>query len=583
MILAMALMDMVGVASIMPFMAVLSDPEIIQRNEYLAMAFSNLGFHRHEDFLFFLGIVVFATLLTSIGIKGLTTWLMLRFTHMRSYTLARRVISAYLGQPYEWYLNRNSAELSKTILAEVNQVVNGSLMPLLQLIAHGAVVFAILSLLIVANPQVALTSVLVLGILYGSIYGVLRRRLTRLGSMRNMANSVRFKTLSEAFSSIKDVKLGGYERVFLNKYDDQAKIFASAQSSAAIAGQLPKYALEAIAFGGVVAVCLFLMRSARGPEEALPMLALYALAGYRMMPALQHTYAQLALLRFSETALDALCEDLSAVENTRTTASGRGELTLRQSIEFDRVCYRYPGSSRKILDEISLGIPARSTVGLVGSTGSGKTTTVDILLGLLTPATGKLLIDGVALSPLNLRTWQSMIGYVPQHIYLTDDTVAANIAFGVDSLGEIDSDALTRVAKAARIYEFIVNELPEGFNTKIGERGVRLSGGQKQRLGIARALFRKPKVLILDEATSALDSVTERSVMDEIYALSNELTIVIIAHRLSTVKRCDRIFLLNSGQCVAQGSYDELLQTNPDFQLMVYANDTDAKPQGNAI
>jgi ATP-binding cassette, subfamily B, bacterial PglK len=422
----------------------------------------------------------------------------------------------------------------------------------------------------------------VFGILYGSIYGLLRKRLTRLGSMRNLANSIRFKTLSEVFSGIKDVKLGGYEQVFLKKYDDQAKIFASAQSSAAIAGQLPKYALEAIAFGGVVAVCLFLMRSARGLEEALPMLALYALAGYRMMPALQHTYAQLALLRFSDKALDALCEDLSAVEKTRTTASARGELTLRQSIEFDRVCYRYPGSTRKILDEVSLRIPARSTVGLVGSTGSGKTTTVDILLGLLLPATGKLLVDGVALSPLNLRTWQSMIGYVPQHIYLTDDTVAANIAFGVDSPGEIDSDALIQAAKAARIYEFIVNELPEGFDTMIGERGVRLSGGQKQRLGIARALFRKPQVLILDEATSALDTVTERSVMDEIYALSTELTIVLIAHRLSTVKHCDRIFLLNAGQCVAQGSYDELLQTNPDFQLMVNANESETKPLGTA-
>ncbi len=574
-ILLMALVDVVGIASIMPFMTVLSEPALIDRNEHFRQVFVALGFQRKEDFLFFLGLVVFGMLVLSIVVKGVTTWAILRFTHLQSYSLARRLVAAYLGQPYEWFLNRNSAELSKAVLAEVQQVVNGSVMPLMQFIAQGAVVVAILALLVMVNPGVAIGTGVVFGALYGVIYWILRKRLSALGLLRNKANSVRFKTLSEVFGGIKDVKLGGYEEVFLKKYDEQAKVFASTQSSAAIAGQMPKFALEAIAFGGVIAICLYLIRSDGGIQGALPMLALYAFAGYRVLPALQQTYAQLALLKFSDKALDTLHRDLRSAESSLPKAAPPLGLEFKEAVEFDKVGYAYPGQAGLAIDSLSLCVPASSTVGLVGSTGSGKTTTVDILLGLLSPSSGSVRVDGVPLDAQRLRAWQGLIGYVPQHIYLTDDTVAANIAFGIQQGGQIDRDAMVQAARAAQIHDFIVNELPKGYETEIGERGVRLSGGQRQRIGIARALYRRPRVLILDEATSALDTITERAVMEEIRKMSGDLTVVHIAHRLSTVRRCDRIYVMKSGACVASGSFDELSLSSEDFRRMVAAGDVE--------
>lgn len=571
MILVMACFDVVGVASIMPFMAVLSNPDVIDRNEYLSMAYRALGFDDRDDFLFFLGVFVFLMLVLSIAFKAFTNWALLRFTHMRAYTLGRRLITAYLHQPYEWYLSRNSAGLSKSILSEVNLVVNGSLVPTLQLLAHGSVVIAILTLLIVVNPAIALGTGLLFGTMYGAIYMVLRKRLTELGRKRNAADTVRFKTLNEVFGGIKDVKLGGHEGVFLRRYDEQAKIFARAQSAAAMASQLPKYALEGLAFGGVLAVCLYLMSTEGRLDQALPMLALYALAGYRLMPALQHTYAQMALLRFSKKALDDLHADLAKSESAVAAVDADHPFQLRESLVFEGVSYQYPEADRRALDGLCMRIPARSTVGLVGGTGSGKTTTVDILLGLLEPQRGKVLIDGEPLTPANLRAWQRLIGYVPQHVYLTDDTIWANIAFGVEDGEAIDRDAVMQAARMAHIHDFIVNELPGGYGTRIGERGIRLSGGQRQRLGIARALYRRPRLLVLDEATSALDNVTERAVMEQIYSLGRDMTIILIAHRLSTIEHCDSIFFIGNGECLADGSYSELLERSPEFREMVNA------------
>lgn len=574
-ILLMALVDVVGIASIMPFMTVLSDPGLIDRNEYLQEAFRYFRFGSSEDFLFALGILVFCVLVLSIAIKGLTTWLILRFTHLQGYSLARRLVSAYLGQPYEWFLNRNSAELSKAVLAEVRQVVSGSVLPLMQLVAQGSTIVAILVLLLVVNPVVALGTGAAFSVLYGLIYWVVRDRIAQLGADRNQAELVRYRTLSEVFGGIKDVKLGGYEHVFLKKYDAQARIFAESQSTAAIAGQLPKYFLEMLAFGGVIAVCLYLIRSDGGVQGAFPLLVMYAFAGYRVLPALQLAYAQLTQVRFSAAALDELHHDLRSVERSLPAKVADADIEFKESILLDGVSYAYPGQAGFALRSLTLHIPARSTVGLVGSTGSGKTTTVDILLGLLAPTAGTVRIDGVVLDPQRLRSWQGLIGYVPQQIYLTDDSVAANIAFGIQEGGRIDRDAMIRAAKAAHIHDFIANELPGGYETRIGERGVRLSGGQRQRIGIARALYRRPRILVLDEATSALDTITERAVMEEIRRIGEELTVVHIAHRLSTVRRCDQIYVMKSGACVASGSFDDLSLHSSEFRRMVAAGDVE--------
>ncbi len=566
-ILVMAVLDVIGVASVMPFMAVLANPDTVETNKYLSAAYTRFGLADKEQFLFFLGLMVFVALVAAIVFKALTTWALLRYTHMREYSLGVRLVAGYLRQPYEWFLSRHSADLSKSVLSEVQEVVNGALIPLMQLLAQGAVVIALLMLLILADPLLALYIGVGLGVGYGGLYMLLRRRLARLGKEREKANRSRFEILSEAFGGIKELKLAGLEEVLIRRYTQPAKQCAKSITAAQLAKQLPRYALEIIAFGGMLLVVLYLMRTRGSFEGALPLIALYAFGSYRLMPALQQVYAHMATLRFAEPALNNLYADLVHIAPAQSGESILAPLSVEKSIALRGVTYAYPNSQVAAVHNLSLEIPARATVGLVGSTGSGKTTTVDIILGLLSPYSGRLEIDGVPIGPDNLRAWQRNLGYVPQNIYLAADTVAGNIAFGIPC-EKIDLSAVERAARIANLHDFVVNDMPQGYNTQVGERGVCLSGGQRQRVGIARALYHKPQVLVLDEATSALDNLTEQSVMEAVHNLSHEVTIILIAHRLSTVRECDCIYFLEKGQLAGQGTFDKLMKDNPHFRRM---------------
>jgi ATP-binding cassette, subfamily B, bacterial PglK len=330
---------------------------------------------------------------------------------------------------------------------------------------------------------------------------------------------------------------------------------------------VPRFALEAIAFGGMLLLILYLMARSGSFAGALPIIALYAFAGYRLMPALQQIYDAFTQLRFAGPALDALHQDLSSLQAADAQHGPLSPLLLTQAIELNQVSYRYPNAPHPALKGIDLTIPAHSTVGFVGATGSGKTTMVDVILGLLEPQEGHLSVDGLPITAAKRRQWQRAIGYVPQHIYLADDSVAANIAFGVNPK-DIDPQAVERAAKIANLHEFVVNDLPQSYATTVGERGVRLSGGQRQRIGIARALYHNPQVLILDEATSALDNLTEQAVMEAVNNLGHDITIILIAHRLSTVRQCDQIYLLERGEVKAGGTYEELAASNQQFKAM---------------
>lgn len=297
---------------------------------------------------------------------------------------------------------------------------------------------------------------------------------------------------------------------------------------------------------------------------AVPTIALYVFAGYRLMPAMQELYHSFTQLRFGRPALDALYDDCLSLDPFDLNQE-QEVLSFDKNITLNNIYYNYPQASRTALKNITLNIPACTKVGLVGATGSGKTTTIDIILGLLHAQKGTLEIDGKIITKNNSRTWQRLIGYVPQQIYLSDDTVAANIAFGID-LKSIDQKAVERAAKIANLHDFVTNELPKQYQTTIGERGVRLSGGQRQRIGIARALYHNPKLLILDEATSALDNLTEKAVMEAINNLGKNTTIIMIAHRLSTVKNCDTIFYLEKGEVKNKGTFEELIKSNENFR-----------------
>ncbi|MBU6367333.1 MAG: ABC transporter ATP-binding protein/permease [Gemmatimonadetes bacterium] len=567
--LVMALLDVVGVASIMPFMAVVADAKVVETNGMVSRAYHALGFTDPQRFLMALGIVVFVTLVASQVLKALGAYAQLRFALMREASLSERLMAGYLRQPYQWFLHRHSADLGNTIIGEVSQVVYGALMPMMVVIAQGIVLVALLALLVAVNVRLAVTAGAVLALAYGLVYALTSRRLGRMGVVRLEANSARVRTISEAFSGVKEIKVGGHEAAYLDGYRHWSRRFGGVQATMQTVTQLPRFALEAVAFGGMVLVVLILMAGSGELSSVLPVIALYAFAGYRLMPAAQQLYASVATLRSAAPVLAKLHGEMMALP--RMPAAGNPSdtepLPVRTAIVLDHVTYRYPGAPQPALRELCLRIPARQTVGLVGSSGSGKTTTVDVVLGLLEPEAGTLSVDGAPVTAALVRRWQRTIGYVPQQIYLADDTVAANIALGIPR-DRIDRAAVERAARVANLHDFVATQLPQGYDTRVGERGVRLSGGQRQRIGIARALYHRPQVLILDEATSALDNLTEQAVMEAVYNLGGEITVIMIAHRLSTVRGATRIFQLHEGQVVAEGTFDELLAASETFRAM---------------
>jgi len=570
MILVMAFLDMLGVASILPFMAVLANPDLLHSNAVLNTAFTtsrHIGIHTTEQFLFVLGVLVFVLLVTSLAFKALTTYAQTRFALMREYSIGKSLVEGYLHQPYSWFLNRHSADLGKNILSEVSTVIGNGMYPLMALMAQSAVALALLMLLIIIDPELALSVGVVLGLAYAGIYAVISGWLKRLGQSRIQANQDRFTAVSEAFSAAKEVKVGGLEQAYIQRFAKPAEIYAKGQATVQLIAQLPRFVLEAIAFGGMLLVILYLMSKSGSFADALPIIAIYTFAGYRLMPALQQMYQAVTQLRFVGPALDALYQDLMSQQCANVQHGQLMPLAFTQAIKLTQVSYSYPNAPEPALKGIDLTIPVHSTVGFVGATGSGKTTMVDIILGLLEPQDGQLIIDGQVITATNRRHWQRAIGYVPQHIYLSDASVADNIAFGVNAQ-DIDPQAVERAAKIANLHEFVVNDLPQGYATTVGERGVRLSGGQRQRIGIARALYHNPQVLILDEATSALDNLTEQAVMEAVNNLGHDITIILIAHRLSTVRQCDQIYLLERGEVKASGTYDELSASSQRFAAM---------------
>ena len=567
--LIMALIDMVGVASIMPFIAVLSNPDLIDTNVILNKIFqtsSLFGVQSDQEFIFFLGIIVFIFLILSLVVKALTTYFQLRFVQMREYTIGKRLMENYLHQPYSWFLNRNSSDIGKSILSEVGLIIGQGLSPLLNLITQCIVTFFIASLLLIVNFKLTIIVASILFIFYGLIFHLSRKFLNRIGHERVESNELRFKVISEAFGASKDVKLNGLEEIFVKKFSNPAKLFAKHQTSSQVLGKLPRFALEAIAFGGMLLVILYTISQSGNFANAIPIITLYAFAGYRLMPSLQLIYASSTMLKYATPAINSLYNDFISLK-TNNYNNDQSILKFNKTIALNNVNYSYPNTSRTTLKNINLIIPCRSTVGLVGPTGCGKTTTVDIILGLLQPQNGTLKIDDQIITKENSRSWQRSLGYVPQQIYLSDDTVASNIAFGINKENIIFED-LESAAKIANLHDFVINELPNKYETKVGERGIRLSGGQRQRIGIARALYHKPKVLILDEATSALDVETEKVVMEAVNNLSKNITIIMIAHRLSTVSKCDTIFQFDKGELIAEGPPKKMFRNNNNTKLI---------------
>ena len=413
MIILMAFLDAIGVASIMPFIAVLTNPDLIETNNFINTLFiysSIFGVKSNEQFLFTLGILVFFLLVFSLSYKALLTYLQLRFGSMCHYGLTKRMMEKYLNQPYTWFLNRHSAEIGKTILSETGIIISKGLMPLMNLITHGTVSIALIMLLIINEPKLALISVFALGSLYLFIYLLSRRFLTRIGFERVKANEARFTVVSEAFNAAKELKVGSLEKAFLQRFSDPAKTVAKNTAAAGSISQLPRYALEIIAFGGMILLILFMMSKGAALNNVLPLIALYAFAGYRLIPALQNIYASFSVLRFVTPSLDSIYDDFKNLDPS-VTKQNNEILSLKKSIVLKDLNYQYPNTSHATVKNINITIPAFSTLGIIGSTGSGKTTVVDIILGLLTAQKGTLKVDDKIINDYNRVVWQRSIGY----------------------------------------------------------------------------------------------------------------------------------------------------------------------------
>jgi len=562
----MAVMETVGVATIMPFLAVVASPDEALQNRYLESVYQALRFDSTNQFLLFLGALSLIMLIFSNIFAVFVTYLLNRFALRQNHLWQTRLMSAYLVRPYTAFLGSNTATLGKNILVEVSEVVNNVLTPTLQLMARFAAALSVLALLIVVNPLLALTVSLALGSAYSLVFLLVRRTLRRLGEERVSVDAVRFGSISEAFGGVKDLKIAGRERTFLDRFEGASRHYSDLTVLQRVINAVPRYALEVIAFGGIILIVLQLLASGKSTATVLPLVGLYAFASYRLMPAVSQLFAAVSQLRFSIPSLDVLERDLAEVEGSVATLERPEPRGLAQGIELKGVSFSYPGSPPS-LEDINLTVPKNSSAAFVGSTGSGKTTIVDVILGLLPATEGEVLIDGEALEPSSARSWQASVGYVPQQVFLSDGTVAENIAFGVPT-NEVDADALERAARAAQLHDFITTQ-PDGYSTRVGERGLRLSGGQRQRLGIARALYHDPPVVVFDEATSALDNVTEHAVLEALQVLAGRRTVIIVAHRLSTVRDCDVIHLIEQGRVAASGSYEGLLATSQEFRELV--------------
>lgn len=573
-----ALSSALMVGSILPFLSVLSQPERIETVPILAWVYETLGFKSDHGFLVGLGLAALCVIVLASAMQIFRTWSVARFATMRIHSISHRLLAAYLRQPYEFFLNRHSGEMNTRILAETEQLVNQFLRPASEAIASMFTIVAVVSLLIWVEPIIALVALSVISCIYGLIYWVSRRTLKGLGRARVEANSARFRISSEALSGIKDIKLLGRESSYVARYETPSRSMAAALSTIEIVSLIPKFALEALAFGGIILLCLILMdpeslHSGAALSSILPILGLFAFAGQRLMPELQKLYQSLARIQAGSASVNVVYDDLvNQLSAGHLPYSIPAGLSLSDRIVLENVSYHYPDAKLAGLNEISLDIKAGERIGIVGSTGAGKTTLADMILGLLPPSEGRIIVDGAPITDENLRAWQQSVGYVPQDIFLTDANIYENIALGIPTL-EINHVRVRRAAEIARIDDFIRNDLPDDYETTIGERGVRLSGGQRQRIGIARALYHEADLIVFDEATSALDNLTELEVMSAIDALPGDKTVLIIAHRLSTVKRCDQIIVLDKGRVVGCDTWDRLMVNNAEFQKIANVNE----------
>jgi len=557
-LLALMLVGMVletlGIGLVIPVITVMTRGDLASDFPVLAPWLERLGNPRHET-------LVIGSMLTLVGVStlkalflGFLAWWAARFSFGLQADLSQRLFAGYLGQPYAFHLQRNSAQLIRNIIRQVDQVRAVTQVGL-TMVAESLVLVGVSTLLLVAEPAGTLWVVGTLSLAGWAFHFTTQERLLRWGVARQLHEGQRIQHLQQGLGGAKDVKLLGREAGFLAQYDRHNAENARIGQCQATLDKFPRLWIELLAILGLTVLMLVMIGQGKSLEVLLPMLGLFGAAAFRLLPSVTRILSSAQNLRTTRPVIDNLYDEFELIGSDLLLQDCR-PIPFRRNLALEAVTFTYPAAHTPSLSEITLSITPGTSVGFIGTTGAGKSTLVDVLLGLLEPEVGAVRVDGVDIRT-TLRGWQDQIGYVPQSIFLTDDTLRRNIAFGL-SEEEIDGGAVERAVGAAQLDAF-VQDAPNGLETVVGERGVRLSGGQRQRIGIARALYHDPAVLVLDEATSSLDADTERQVMKAVNTLKGDKTLVIVAHRLSTVQHCDRIFRLEQGRLVEEGQTAEML------------------------
>lgn len=555
MMIVAAIFETMSIGIIIPFVGVLTKPDIIHEQSILFYVYDLFNFDSTKSYIVFsVGILILVFVLKNLYLL-LFNYVQFRVILNQQVKLSSRLFKEYLTKPYTFHLQRNTAELLRNVNLEVFNVFQGIIIPGFQLFTELLITVSILSLLFVTEP---LATVVASIILSGSIFlffKVFKQKIIYLGKEQQLVNSEMIKWVNQGLGACKEVKVSGKESFFIKAFTKQSSIKAKNNRYMKMLDQAPRLFIETLLVGTVLVTMLIIVLQGSGTEHLIASMALFAMAAFRLMPSITRIMALATQIRYNQPALKVVYEDLfeNRDESTALIASNsivinQGKRKFNDSIKLTNVSFRYPNSEIYAINDVSLTIPIGQSVAIIGESGAGKTTVIDIILGLLNPEKGKLLVDGINVHD-QINTWQQKIGYIPQSIFLSDDTIRSNVAFGIEH-NRINDEEVWRALDQAHLREFI-KSLPEQLDTMVGERGVRLSGGQRQRIGIARALYHNPEILFMDEATSALDNETEKEIMKAIDGLKGEKTLIIIAHRLSTIENCNIIFKINKGRLIA--------------------------------
>ena len=571
-VILMTIIEIFGVAAIIPFMALVGDMSQLQQDTFIGQVYQSSGIASESQFIFMLGIFILCILFISTMVSMFTIWKLSMFAHYFGTEIADRLYTHYLRQGWLFHASGSSAQLTKKIATETLRVTGGILVPLIYV--NSKMILAILMSLsiFIYDPIVAITGISIFGITYYIIFKIVKARLSLYGQDISESNEHRFRLMNEGFGGIKDVLLLGRDKNFIQRFNETGNILAYSNGTSSALIQTPRYFLELIAFGSMISMILFLMTNHNGNLGIiLPILSVYAIGAIKLLPAFQQIYSSIGIIRANIAAFESIQQDLK--DSSQFQEEKLTQFKIEQSrffpklhISLENISFTYPNKKEKTLDKVNIHIQANTVIGIVGPSGSGKSTLIDILLSLIDPDEGQLKIDEKLVSNHNRRSWQNTIGFVAQNIFLSEGSISENVAFGLPQ-DEIDIEQVNKVIELAHLAEF-TESLKDGIHTKVGERGIQLSGGQRQRIGIARALYHKAEVLVFDEATSSLDGITEKMIMEAIHDFSGKKTIILIAHRLKTVQKCDQIFFLNNGRVDDHGTFDELIEKNELFKKM---------------